>query len=119
MNQTIQNDLQNNITEEELIAIINKAHNSNLVNPNKSPNDNFIYHLYSDGEITEQKGGWAYLQRSERTIEDRIYSIKYIDHLKFPLNRKICNKQFGYIICSREDSIKIRNLLKLYYTKNK
>lgn len=38
-----------------------------LVHPTESPNGNNIYHLYSDGEITFQKGGWAYLQRSEFT----------------------------------------------------
>lgn len=38
-----------------------------LVNVTESPNGNLIYHLYSDGEITFQKGGWAYLQRSEFT----------------------------------------------------
>lgn len=36
-----------------------------LIHPKESPNENIIYHLYSDGEISYQKGGWAYLQRSE------------------------------------------------------
>jgi len=35
-----------------------------LIQPNESPNGNTIYHLYSDGTITHQKGGSAYLQRS-------------------------------------------------------
>lgn len=43
-----------------------------LVNPKESPNGNIIYHLYSDGEITFQKGGWAYLQRSEFSLESTI-----------------------------------------------
>ena len=32
---------------------------------NASPNGNQIYHLYSNGEITYQKGAWAYTKRSE------------------------------------------------------
>jgi hypothetical protein len=43
-----------------------------LVNPKDSPNGNTIYHLYSDGGITFQKGGWAYLQRSEFATESTI-----------------------------------------------
>jgi hypothetical protein len=43
-----------------------------LVNPKESPNGNTIYHLYSDGEITFQKGGWAYLERSEFSSEPTI-----------------------------------------------
>jgi hypothetical protein len=43
-----------------------------LVNPKESPNGNIIYHLYSDGKITSQKGGWAYLARSEFSIEPTI-----------------------------------------------
>jgi hypothetical protein len=35
-----------------------------LIHPDESPNVNTIYHLYNDGEITSQKGGWAYGQRS-------------------------------------------------------
>lgn len=38
-----------------------------LVEPNEDPNGNTIYHLYSDGEITFQKGGFAYRRRSEFT----------------------------------------------------
>ena len=39
---------------------------------NASPNGNQIYHLYSTGKITQQKGACAYLQRSEFTIKGDI-----------------------------------------------
>lgn len=35
-----------------------------LIHRDESPNANTIYHLYYDGEITSEKGGWAYGQRS-------------------------------------------------------
>ena len=54
-----------------------------LVNPKESPNGNIIYHLYSDGEISFQKGGWAYLQRSEFTKEYTIGGHREL-HMKFP-----------------------------------
>jgi hypothetical protein len=54
-----------------------------LVNPNESPNGNTIYHLYSDGSITFQKGGWAYLQRSEFSTESTIGGHKEL-RMNFP-----------------------------------
>lgn len=62
----------------QIIAEFNQrvidAHHAHYINgknelidtsANASPNGNQIYHLYSNGEITFQKGAWAYLQRSE------------------------------------------------------
>ena len=112
------------ITREQLIDIINKAHNPALVDRTEklSPTENTIYHLYSDGEITEQKGSWAYTQRSERTVEYPFEAKVYIHHSVYPLNRPMPNCPLmpyggavGYIICTREDAYRIRNLLKDYY----
>jgi len=70
--------------------IINDTHNwhyisspTGLVNPNDSPNGNQIYHLYSTGEISFQKGGWAYLQRSECFIDGKIFNYQKLE-FKFP-----------------------------------
>ena len=51
---------------------------------NSSPNENQIYHLYSTGRITHQKGAWAYLQRSEFTLKSEIVGAKKYG-FKFPL----------------------------------
>ena len=56
------------LLNEEIIAAHNKHFDicpTGLVIPTESPNGNTIHHLYSDGVISFQKGGWAYLQRSE------------------------------------------------------
>ena len=50
-------------------SYINQSHNFNLIDPNETPNANIIYHVYSDGEITYQKGGWVYQQRSVFTLK--------------------------------------------------
>lgn len=55
---------------------------------NASPNGNLIYHLYSDGEITHQKGAWAYLQRSEFCCE---YSISVTRRLPFKFVNEVDN----------------------------
>lgn len=111
-----QTQIHSIINKEQLIEIINKAHNPNLVDntAKMAPNENLIYHLYTDGEITEQKGSWAYLQRSERTIKYpyQYQSHVYIDKRAFPLYR---DTGFGYIICTESDAYRIRKLLKEYY----
>jgi hypothetical protein len=64
---------------KQLNADIISAHNKHyedsptgLIKPNVSPNGNEINHLYSNGELTWQKGGCAYMQRSEFTFQDAI-----------------------------------------------
>jgi hypothetical protein len=52
---------------DEIIAAHKKHYENSptgLIQPKESPNGNIIYHLYSDGTITYQKGGSAYLQRN-------------------------------------------------------
>lgn len=107
-----QMDLKNSIYE-----LIARSHNPNLIeqsddsskpnyNANTSPNSNTIYHLYNDGQITGQKGAWAYLNRSEFDIK---YDIGYkFDVSKFPIKR---GKQFGYAIVSIADANKIRDMM--------
>jgi hypothetical protein len=91
-----------------------KAHNkyyefspTGLIDLNKSPNGNIIYHLYSNGEITSQKGGTAYLQRSE--FEDWNYpansACKHLN-LKLPKNTNI---KLSYVILKRDECIYFRS----------
>lgn len=75
---------------KELNELIIDLHNwhyisspTGLVKPNDSPNGNQIYHLYSTGEISFQKGGWAYLQRSECISDGKITNYQKIG-LKLP-----------------------------------
>ena len=65
-----------------------------LINPTESPNKNIIYHLYSNGEISFQKGGLAYKERSEFTLKPKIEKceilclnlpIKYINGLSYAI----------------------------------
>ena len=91
---------------EQLNELINDTHNwhyisspTGLVNPNDSPNGNQIYHLYSTGKITHQKGAWAYLQRSEFTIKGDIVGARKMD-FKLPV---IQDDDISYAILTQEE----------------
>jgi hypothetical protein len=71
-----------------------------------APNRNIIYHLYSDGEITFQKGGQAYyLFRSEFSIELTIGGHREL-RMKFPNEA-----DYGrtYVILTEEECKYFRN----------
>jgi len=80
MTDITSNDQQIN----DAIIAAHKKHYENsptgLIQPKESPNGNTIYHLYSDGTITYQKGGFAYLQRS---VFEEEYALK--NHTKINL----------------------------------
>lgn len=84
---------------------INFSHNKNLIDENMAPNANIIYHIYQDGEITSQKGSWAYDRRSEFTIHYPIHG--YTNNFIFPLNRG----KFGYAIVTEENAVLIRKMM--------
>lgn len=96
---------------KQLNELINDRHNwhyiyspTGLVNPNDPPNGNQIYHLYSTGEISFQKGGWAYLQRSECIIDGKISNYQKLD-LKLP---KEAMNGSTYAILTKEECKKMR-----------
>jgi len=64
--------------------MILQYHDPTLVQSNQSPNDNTIYHIYNDFSVTQQKGGYAYLQRNEILIEKPIYIKDLKSKLVFP-----------------------------------
>lgn len=96
---------------EILNEIIIDTHNwhyisspTGLVNPNESPNGNQIYHLYSTGEISFQKGGWAYLQRGECFTHGKITNYQKLS-LKLP---KEAADGSTYAILTKEECTKFR-----------
>ena len=108
-------------SKQKIYSMILEYHNPSLVIPEESPNGNIIYHLYSDGEITYQKGGSAYLNRTEfpdssgSAITNINNNNNKLDINNFPLIRNGNNNiKYGYLIATKEDCIAIRNeMLKL------
>lgn len=102
----------------EINQLIKEAHDPKLVKPDEAPNSNRIYHLYNTGMITSQKGGDAYLQRTN-FIEHLPIVENYIcifgsmmmitneDELRFPT--KSSEDGINYAIVTLENAIKIRN----------
>ena len=97
--------------EKDIIEVqnmINMLHDKELVKPEESPNGNRIFHLYSDGSITNQKGGFAYLMRSEFMIEEPI-GIKYKNVFVFPFK----SGEYGYAIMTLLNAKIVRE--KMFY----
>jgi hypothetical protein len=87
--------------------LVVKLNNPELIKKDESPNANIIYHLYSDGTITRQKGGWAYLKRSLTDIYDKC--INKNNFFTFPYKGNISGDT--YAIIELENCIKIRKLI--------
>jgi hypothetical protein len=81
---------------------------SKLIDKSKSPNANLIYHLYSNGEITFQKGGWAYLERSEFNAMPKIEGYEILN-LTFPM---VASNGLTYAILTEQDCYYYREEMK-------
>lgn len=94
---------------EMLANLIRQKHNPGLVVPTAAPNGNMIYHLYPDGEITFQKGGFAYLKRSVFTDvgPNRTFGKRFVE--LFPV---VFDGQHGrYVIANSVDVHEVRALM--------
>ena len=111
MNTSTMSD--SNSIKQNIYTMIYEYHDPSLVEPNESPNNNIIHHLYINGKITYQKGGWAYLQRSEFVLFSAISKDLKLDNAKF-MNKNNYNYNYNYIIVTLENANKIRDeMLKL------
>lgn len=84
-----------------------------LIHPEEPPHKNYIYHLYSNGLISFQKGGRDYQERSEFTLHgnDALLNYQFLE-LKLPLE----TDNFTYAILTEEECKyfrqKMQNLIK-------
>lgn len=95
----------------EKVFELHNAHYKNsptgLIDKNDAPNSNTIYHLYNDGEITYQKGSWAYLQRTEFSDVYPLYNNVKEAPFEFPIvmNR---NESVSYAVLTRAECVEMR-----------
>jgi hypothetical protein len=87
------------------IAVI--LNNPGLVDKKQAPNENQIFHLYSDGTITRQKGSWAYGKRS--IFEVRGQCVRPNTYFKFPIE-SVSNGD-TYAIMTEEECRRVRDLM--------
>ena len=93
-----------------------QLNDNTLFNPKAQPNANTIFHLYNDANITYQKGGWAYGDRTEFDIKPTIYVNLGLDVEKFNNKRSVEKTKYGcvsiitygYIITTLENALLIR-----------
>ena len=105
------------ILSEEILAAHNKHYENSptgLIDRNIAPNGNPIYHLYFDGEITQQKGGSAYLQRSEFPFDNTIYGYQKLAGLTMPKKYENGN---SYAILTYKECQEFRNKMIELVTK--
>ena len=76
-----------------------------LVDPSVSPNSNLIYRLYATGEISCQKGGWAYNQRSEFMTHGRL---SYYRKLGFEFPHTNATNTHSYVVLTEAECIAYR-----------
>jgi len=99
----------------ELKDFIKNLHNPGLIDQSMAPNGNIIYHIYEDGEITHQKGSYAYKQRTEFVekypslpaykIPADIFPITHVDHFDKKHGYAIVTQENAYIILERMKNV--------------
>ncbi len=82
---------------KKIEELVKEKHNKELAK------ELHVYHLYNNGELTNQKGGELYLSRSEFTFEAPLV----VPNFTFPIE---CGKR-TYAILSEEDAHCIRNMM--------
>ena len=106
-----------NLLNEEINAAHYKHYETSktgLVMPNEAPSANTIYHLYSNGEFTYQKGGDAYLRRSE--FESQPYIVGY-EKLNLQLANKTSEYYLTYVILTAEECLNFRKRMETLIKK--
>jgi hypothetical protein len=104
---------QREAVRQEIYAMLKEYHDVSLVKRGEAPGANTIYHLYQNGNITFQKGGHAYLERSEFDLSPSISKNLKLDIENF--GRSIQYSSWGRMITVRfaivtcENAILIRN----------
>lgn len=110
-------DSEINCLNAEILNAHNKHYEMNkdgLICINEQPNSNIIYHLYSTGEYTFQKGGWAYLKRSEFTISNKL---PYYNKLSFKFANNLDDSSITYVILTEQECIHYINKMGELITK--
>lgn len=99
---------------EQIVASMHVAHYTpetphGLWHPDEAPNTNTIYKVWNDGEITNEKGGHAFGERSKRSSAQPLVS--GVDSVlpTFPLNG---NGIHSYAILTMDECSAVRGMLK-------
>jgi hypothetical protein len=95
------------ITEVNTRIVI--ANNPALVNTVEAPINNIVYHLYNNGRVTSQKGGWGYGCLGETTNYKFRIIIAAATRFRFP---NIATDGTSYAILTEEQCIQFYKEIK-------
>lgn len=99
------------LLNEEIISAHNKHYENNpngLLIPDGCPNGNLMFHLYNTGEISLQKGGSAYLRRSEFKIK---YELDKYEKLNLKFIKLAGNDISTYVILTEKECYYYRDIM--------
>jgi hypothetical protein len=108
------------LSKEDQIKLINNIsivlHNPALIRPEQQPNENKIYEIYADGEISNTKGGNAYGSRSSfqynSPVKNGSNANKLLNFQRSTIGT--WNIKYTYSICTKEDCEFIRQLIEIF-----
>ena len=100
------------VQREIIHDLLVKSNDDSLWHPDESPNTNTMIHLYQSGEISHQKGGSAYGNRSEFILKPSIGKNLKLDSNKFKhsleYNSYGRTVYISYVIVTLENATLIR-----------
>jgi len=103
---------------ERVVSDMHHAHYSDnpngLVNPDQSPSENIIYRVWNDGEITYEKGGDVFGDRSLKQLCAGT-CIFESDKSKLPTFPLSSSNGYSYAILTMQECLQVGRLLKVYF----
>lgn len=104
-----------NTKKTEILSNVNimvkKYHNPKLIEPDLSPNENTIYKIYSDFEVSSEKGGWSYGSHTLFSYLTPLFGRSPTGIEPFPCPMP---NGMGYAIMKIEHCLEIYNLMRNY-----
>jgi len=91
--------------------LITKFHNPSLVKPDESPNGNRILMIWNDGEVTDTKGGHAFLKRSLFTQSYEGHYLSSIADANITMPCPYSDTKSYAIIETLSQAMEIRNMM--------
>ena len=104
-------DAKKNEIIQMVNGLITKYHNPDLIDLHTSPSENTIYKIYSDFEVTSEKGGWGYGSHTLLRYLTPLFNRSVHGINEFPC---IVKPNFSYAIMTLDNCSEIYNLMRMY-----
>jgi hypothetical protein len=111
--KTFHNEIEAKKNEiiQKVNELITKYHNPSLIDSHAMPSENTIYKIYSDFEVTSEKGGWGYGGHTLFGYLTPLFNRNVYGINDFPCMVK---PNFSYAIMTLDHCLEIYNLMRTY-----